>query len=60
MDFFTIKEVAEMMKISRFTVSRLLKSGELKYCRVGRQIRITSKQLYDYSQENTAKETAQC
>ena len=58
MDFFTIKEAAEKMKISRFTVTRLLKSGELKYCKVGHQIRITSKHLYDYAHGTRATDTA--
>ncbi|WP_152512994.1 helix-turn-helix domain-containing protein [Desulfovibrio sp. X2] len=31
----TIAEVAELLRVHRATVSRLLKSGELPYCAIG-------------------------
>lgn len=52
MEFFTIKETAEKMKVSVNTVRKLLKSGELKHCRVGRQIRITGKSIYFFAQRS--------
>lgn len=50
MEFFTMKETAAKLKISVNTVRKLLKNGELKYCRVGRQIRITGKNIYFFAQ----------
>ena len=39
-DFLTVKEAAEALRVSKMTVYRLTDSGELGSIRVGRQIRI--------------------
>lgn len=40
MDFMTVREVGEHLRISRTTVERLIKSGHLKRIKVGRAVRI--------------------
>lgn len=41
----TVKEVADMLRVSRMTVYRLAESGSLDSVRVGRSIRITTKSV---------------
>jgi excisionase family DNA binding protein len=48
---FTIDETAEVLCISRATVYRLLKSGELVGVRVGRLRRVTRQALDRYTSE---------
>lgn len=45
---FTTKEVADQLKIKKTTVYELIKRGELKASKVGKQIRISQEQLDDY------------
>lgn len=44
----TVKEVAALLKISRNTAYRLVRSKRLKSIRVGRQIRVPRSALEDY------------
>ncbi|AFV12807.1 molybdopterin biosynthesis protein [Thermacetogenium phaeum DSM 12270] len=42
---YTPREVAELLKISRYTVYELIKRGELKAYRVGRKVRVEASDL---------------
>lgn len=46
--FLTVAEVAEVMRVSRMTVYRLLHSGELPGVRVGRSFRVPQDALERY------------
>ena len=46
--FLTVAEVAEMMRVSKMTVYRLVHSGELPAVRVGRSFRVPQKAVHDY------------
>ncbi len=48
MRFFTVAEVAEVMRVSRMTVYRLVHSGELPAVRVGRSFRVPERAVHDY------------
>lgn len=47
-EFFTTEEIAKALKVSKLTVYDLIKKGELKAFRVGRQMRVDAKELEDY------------
>jgi excisionase family DNA binding protein len=46
--FLTIAEVAEMMRVSKMTVYRLVHGGDLPAVRVGRSFRVLEKDVDDY------------
>ncbi len=46
--YLTVAEVAETMRVSKMTVYRLTKSGELPAVRVGRSYRVPQDALDDY------------
>ena len=46
--FLTVAEVAEIMRVSRMTVYRLVHSGELASVRVGRSFRVPERAVHDY------------
>ena len=46
--FLTVAEVAEMMRVSKMTVYRLVHSGELPAVRVGRSFRVHEKAVKEY------------
>jgi excisionase family DNA binding protein len=46
--FYTIDEVAGILKVNPATVRQLIASGELKATKVGRQYRISQEALDDY------------
>lgn len=48
MRFFTVAEVAEVMRVSRMTVYRLVHSGELPAVRVGRSFRVPERAVHEY------------
>lgn len=50
MQFFTVAEVASVMRVSRMTVYRLVHSGELPAVRVGRSFRVPRSAVHDYLQ----------
>jgi excisionase family DNA binding protein len=50
--FLTIAEVAEMMRVSKMTVYRIVHSGDLPAVRVGRSFRVTEKDVNDYIQRS--------
>lgn len=46
--FLTVAEVAELMRVSKMTVYRLVHSGELPAVRVGRSFRVHEQAVEDY------------
>ncbi len=46
--FLTVAEVAEIMRVSKMTVYRLVHAGELPAVRVGRSFRVHEKAVNDY------------
>lgn len=52
-DVYTPDEVATLLKIPKSTVGYLLRNGELKGMKIGRQWRITKKYLELYLEDNT-------
>ncbi|AZA10124.1 MULTISPECIES: helix-turn-helix domain-containing protein [Corynebacterium] len=46
--FLTVAEVAEIMRVSKMTVYRLVHSGELPAVRVGRSFRVHEKAVNEY------------
>lgn len=46
--FYTIEEIARMLKVSEAKVRQLIQSGELEAIQVGRQYRITKEAFEDY------------
>ena len=46
--FLTVAEVAEMMRVSKMTVDRLVHAGDLPAVRVGRSFRVHEKAVSDY------------
>ncbi|WP_245673532.1 helix-turn-helix domain-containing protein [Nocardia lijiangensis] len=46
--FLTVAEVANLMRVSKMTVYRLVHSGELPAVRVGRSFRVHAKAVHDY------------
>ncbi|MEO9223011.1 MAG: helix-turn-helix domain-containing protein [Mycobacteriaceae bacterium] len=46
--FFTVAEVAKVMRVSKMTVYRLVHSGELPAVRVGRSFRVRAEAVHSY------------
>lgn len=46
--FLTVAEVAEIMRVSKMTVYRLVHSGELPAVRVGRSFRVNESSVNEY------------
>ncbi|HNA99066.1 MAG TPA: helix-turn-helix domain-containing protein [Marmoricola sp.] len=46
--FLTVAEVAQMMRVSKMTVYRLVHSGELPAVRVGRSFRVSEEDVHEY------------
>ena len=46
--FLTVAEVAEIMRVSKMTVYRMVHSGDLPAVRVGRSFRVPEKAVHDY------------
>ena len=51
--FLTVAEVAEMMRVSKMTVYRLVHSGELPAVRVGRSFRVHESAISAYLNSST-------
>jgi excisionase family DNA binding protein len=49
----TVAEVANVMRVSRMTVYRLIRRGQLKAIRVGRNYRVRDDDLNGYLQEQS-------
>lgn len=46
--FYTVKEVAAILRVNERTVLNLIAAGDLKATQVGRQYRISQEALDDY------------
>ena len=51
MNLLTTEEVAEKLKVTKYTVYSLIKSGKLPALRIGRSFRIHEEELNDYLQK---------
>jgi excisionase family DNA binding protein len=49
MQVYTVKEIAEMLKVSPRTVERLIEQDHLRAMHVGRRLRITQESLEAYA-----------
>ena len=47
----TVNEVADLLRVSRMTVYRLIKNGEMPALRVGRNYRLREEDVHDYLTE---------
>jgi len=52
MKFMTMNEVAESLSVSRMTVHRLIKSGQLKALKVNKSVRIPESSFSGYVEQN--------
>ena len=46
--FLTVAEVAQLMRVSKMTVYRLLHSGELPGVQIGRSYRVPEQAVHEY------------
>lgn len=51
--FLTVAEVAEIMRVSKMTVYRLVHSGELAAVRVGRSFRVRESAVSEYLESSS-------
>ena len=51
----TVKEVAEILKVSYDTALHLVKYGDIPYVCIGKQYRISEKELENYINKKTNK-----
>ena len=47
----TVNEVADLLRVSRMTVYRLIKNGEMPALRVGRNYRLREEDIHSYLTE---------
>ena len=52
MKFMTMNEVAESLSVSRMTVHKLIKSGQLKALKVNKSVRIPESSFSGYVEQN--------
>ncbi|RZS79065.1 excisionase family DNA binding protein [Motilibacter rhizosphaerae] len=52
MRFLTVAEVAQIMRVSKMTVYRLVHSGELPAVRVGRSFRVPEQAVHRYIRDS--------
>lgn len=45
---FTVKEIAELLEVSKNTAYHLVRSGKLRSVKIGRQFRVPKSALEDY------------
>ena len=50
-EYLTIQDVMDILKVSRTSVNNWLKSGNLKYYKVGRLVRIKEEDLEKFIQD---------
>ena len=48
---YTVKEVADLLKVSKMTVSRYIKAGKLKSSKLGRMYRIADDDLRKFLED---------
>ena len=52
MEFYTTKDVAEMLKVTKKTINQYVREGKIKAIDMGNQYRFTEEQLEDFVREN--------
>lgn len=52
-EYYTVEEVAEMFRISKMTVYRMVRAGEIKSIRIGTLIRIPVDTIQTLTQPET-------
>ena len=52
--YYTIKEVADLLKVSYMTVFRWVKAGKLKSVKAGKQHRVSKLALNEYLKQNNS------
>jgi excisionase family DNA binding protein len=50
--FLTVAEVANVMRVSKMTVYRLVHNGDLPAVRVGRSFRVPEQAVHDYLRDS--------
>lgn len=55
-ELLTIEEVAKKLKISKYTVIRLIHGGKLEYIKIGSRYRVSPEALGNYIAEQTRRE----
>lgn len=53
MEFYTVQEVAELLKTSKQQVRKMIRGGLLPAFKVGREWRITAEYIREFMSENT-------
>ena len=48
---YTVQEVADMFRVTDTTIRNLCRNGKLEHIRIGDSIRITGKQIKDYTHQ---------
>ena len=52
MEFYTTKDVAEMLKVTKKTINQYVREGKIKAIDMGNQYRFTKEQIEEFVQEN--------
>lgn len=55
---YTIEEVSQLLKVSKLTLYDMVKKGDIPVFRVGRQMRIDTRNLDVYIKNHKTKQTA--
>ena len=53
--YMSVAEVANRFRVSKMTVYRLIEAGELPVLRIGRQFRVPTRAVDDYTDLNTVQ-----
>jgi len=59
MKSYKVSEIAEMMKLTEGTVTDYIRLGKLGAYKVGREYRVTEKDLYEYVESNRNKKVVE-
>ncbi|MBD3329355.1 helix-turn-helix domain-containing protein [Candidatus Dojkabacteria bacterium] len=54
--YYTLEEVAEMLKVTYMTVYRWIKSGQLEAVKAGKQYRVSKKCLNEFIEKSAKDE----
>jgi len=52
--FLTVKEIADILKVSFLTVYEYIKSGKLKALKLGRNYRVAIEEFQDFVRRNSS------
>ncbi|MDD4110098.1 MAG: helix-turn-helix domain-containing protein [Clostridia bacterium] len=53
MKIYTVQEIAEILGISRKTIQKYVRQGDIKAIRLGNQLRITEQAFMDFLESKT-------